>query len=119
MWSPASACIYSLGNPIDYKNMILSLRVGMEKPRDELLAKLVELQYERNDMNFIRNKFRVRGDVIEVFPAYSGENAIRIELFGDEIDRISTSTPPRGAAFHAPACGHLSRLRTTSFRRNR
>lgn len=83
------SCIYSLGNPIDYKNMILSLRVGMEKPRDELLAKLVELQYERNDMNFIRNKFRVRGDVIEVFPAYSGENAIRIELFGDEIDRIS------------------------------
>ena len=82
--------IYSLGNPIDYRNMIISLRVGMEKNRDELIKKLVDLQYERNDLNFVRNKFRVRGDTVEVFPAYSGENAIRIEFFGDEIDRISS-----------------------------
>lgn len=82
------SCIYSIGNPNDYKNMIISLRPGMEKPRDELLAKLVEIQYERNDINFVRDKFRVRGDTVEVFPAGSGENAIRIEYFGDEIDRI-------------------------------
>ena len=83
------SCIYSLGNPIDYRNMIISLRPGMVKPRDELLAKLVELQYERNDINFVRNKFRVRGDVVEIFPAYAGETVIRVEFFGDEIDRIS------------------------------
>ena len=82
--------IYSLGNPIDYRNMIISLRVGMEKNRDELIAKLVDLQYERNDLNFIRNKFRVRGDTVEIFPAYSGDTAIRVEFFGDEIDRISS-----------------------------
>ena len=82
--------IYSLGNPIDYRNMIISLRVGMEKNRDELIAKLVDLQYERNDLNFVRNKFRVRGDTVEIFPAYSHENAIRVEFFGDEIDRISS-----------------------------
>ena len=83
------SCIYSLGNPIDYRNMVISLRTGMEKSRDELIMKLVDLQYERNDINFIRNKFRVRGDTVEIFPAYSHENAIRIEFFGDEIDRIS------------------------------
>lgn len=83
------SCIYSLGDPIDYQNMVISLRTGMQKERDELLTKLVELQYERNDINFIRNKFRVRGDVVEIFPAYSGENAIRVEFFGDEIDRIT------------------------------
>ena len=83
------SCIYSLGNPIDYKNMVISLRTGMEKSRDELLRKLVDLQYERNDINFIRNKFRVRGDTVEIFPANSQENAIRVEFFGDEIDRIS------------------------------
>ena len=82
--------IYSLGNPIDYRNMIISLRVGMEKSRDELISRLVDLQYERNDLNFIRNKFRVRGDTVEIFPAYSHENAIRVEFFGDEIDRISS-----------------------------
>ena len=82
------SCIYSLGNPIDYRNMVISLREGMEKGRDELIHKLVDLQYERNDINFVRNKFRVRGDTVEVFPAYSMENAIRIEFFGDEIDRI-------------------------------
>ena len=83
------SCIYSLGDPIDYRNMVISLRTGMEKNRDELIRKLVEIQYERNDIGFARNKFRVRGDVVEVFPVYSNENAIRIEFFGDEIDRIS------------------------------
>ncbi len=82
------SCIYSLGNPIDYRNMVISLRTGMEKNRDDLIAKLVDLQYERNDINFVRNKFRVRGDTVEIFPAYSNENAVRIEFFGDEIDRI-------------------------------
>ncbi len=82
------SCIYSLGSPIDYRNMVISLRKGMAKNRDELIKKLVDLQYERNDVNFVRNKFRVRGDVVDVFPAYSYENAIRIEFFGDEIDRI-------------------------------
>ncbi len=81
--------IYSLGNPIDYRNMIISLRVGMEKSRDELIAKLVDLQYERNDLNFVRNKFRVRGDTVEIYPAYSNDVAIRVEFFGDEIDRIT------------------------------
>jgi len=83
------SCIYSLGDPIDYRNMVISLRPGMKKSRDELIQKLVEIQYDRNDINFIRNKFRVRGDVVEVFPANSNENAIRVEFFGDEIDRIS------------------------------
>ncbi len=82
--------IYSLGNPIDYRNMIISLRVGMEKSRDELIRKLVDLQYDRNDLNFTRNKFRVRGDTVEVYPAYSNDTAIRIEFFGDEVDRISS-----------------------------
>ena len=82
------SCIYSLGNPIDYRNMVISLRCGMEKSRDELIMKLVDLQYERNDINFVRNKFRVRGDTVEIFPAYSAENAVRVEFFGDEIDRI-------------------------------
>ena len=83
------SCIYSLGNPIDYRNMVISLRTGMEKNRDELIRKLVDLQYERNDINFVRNKFRVRGDTVEVYPAYSYENAVRIEFFGDEVERIS------------------------------
>ncbi len=83
------SCIYSLGNPIDYRNMVISLRAGTEKSREELIAKLVDLQYERNDINFVRNKFRVRGDTVEIYPAYSQENAIRVEFFGDEIDRIS------------------------------
>ncbi len=82
------SCIYGLGDPEDYKNLMLSLRVGMEKDRDEMLAKLVAMQYERNDINFVRNKFRVRGDVVEIFPSNNGENAIRVEFFGDEIDRI-------------------------------
>ncbi len=83
------SCIYTLGDPIDYKNMVISLRTGQTRDRDELIKKLVEIQYERNDINFVRNKFRVRGDVVEVFPVYSGDTAIRIEFFGDEIDRIS------------------------------
>ena len=82
------SCIYSLGSPIDYRNMVISLRIGMQKERDELIRKLVDLQYERNDINFVRNKFRVRGDTVEVYPAYSYGNAVRIEFFGDEIDRI-------------------------------
>ena len=90
------SCIYSLGNPIDYRNMVISLREGMTKTREELLAKLVQLQYERNDVNFVRNKFRVRGDIVEIFPAYSGENAIRVEFFDDEIDRLSTINPLTG-----------------------
>ncbi len=83
------SCIYSLGDPNDYANMMVSLRPGMEKDRDEVIKELVEIQYERNDINFIRGKFRVRGDVLEVFPAASGDKAIRIEFFGDEIERIT------------------------------
>lgn len=83
------SCIYSLGNPIDYRTMVISLRPGMEKSRDDLLKKLVELQYERNDVNFTRNKFRVRGDVVEIYATNSDENIVRVEFFGDEIDRIT------------------------------
>lgn len=90
------SCIYSLGDPIDYRNMVISLRPGMQKSRDELLKKLVQLQYERNDINFIRNKFRVRGDVVEIFPAASSDRIIRVEFFGDEIDRISEINPVTG-----------------------
>ena len=91
------SCIYSLGDPIDYKSMVISLRTGMEKSRDEFIQKLVEIQYERNDINFIRNKFRVRGDIVEIFPVYSNDTAIRVEFFGDEIDRISEINPLTGA----------------------
>ncbi len=90
------SCIYSLGDPVDYRSMVLSLRPGMVKKRDELLAKLVELQYERNDINFIRNKFRVRGDVVEIFTSGASETVIRVEFFGDEIDRISEIHPLTG-----------------------
>lgn len=83
------SCIYGLGSPIDYQNMVVSLRPGMEKDRDEIIHKLVDIQYARNDMDFKRGTFRVRGDVLEVFPVSSSENAIRIEFFGDEIDRIT------------------------------
>lgn len=82
------SCIYSLGSPEDYRANTLSIRKGTMFPRDEILAKLVEIRYERNDINFIRNKFRVRGDVIEIFPADSTDTAVRIELFGDEVERI-------------------------------
>ena len=90
------SCIYSLGNPIDYRNMVISLRPGMAKPMDELVLKLVELQYERNDINFTRNKFRVKGDTIEIFPAAASDYIIRVEYFGDEIDRISEINPMTG-----------------------
>ncbi len=83
------SCIYTLGDPIDYRSMVISLRTGMQKSRDELIEKLVSIQYERNDIDFSRNKFRVRGDVVEIFPVYSNENGFRVEFFGDEIDRIS------------------------------
>ncbi len=83
------SCIYGLGSPIDYKNMMLSLRPGMEKDRDEVIRKLIDIQYTRNDMDFQRGTFRVRGDVVEIFPANYGETAIRVEFFGDEVDRIT------------------------------
>ncbi len=83
------SCIYSLGSPIDYRSMVISLRPGIQKSRDELLHKLIDIQYERNDFDFSRNKFRVRGDVVEIFPANSSDTAIRVEFFGDEIERIS------------------------------
>ena len=83
------SCIYSLGDPIDYRTMVISLRPGMKKERDDVIKQLVNMQYERNDMNLVRNKFRVRGDVIEICPAYSDDKIIRIEFFGDEVDRIT------------------------------
>ena len=83
------SCIYGLGDPIDYKNMVISLRTGMEKSREELMRKLVEIRYERNDIDFSRNTFRVRGDTVEIYPVYWSGRAIRVEFFGDEIDRIS------------------------------
>ena len=83
------SCIYGLGSPVDYQNMVISLRPGMIKDRDEVVAKLIEIQYDRNDMDFHRGTFRVRGDVLEVIPAYESDVAIRIEFFGDEVDRIT------------------------------
>ncbi len=83
------SCIYGLGDPIDYNELVISLRPGMVRDRDSILKKLVEIQYERNDINFVRGKFRVRGDVLEIFPAESSDRAVRIEFFGDEIDRIT------------------------------
>ena len=82
------SCIYSLGDPAEYQNMLISLRPGMTLERDELLQRLISMSYDRNDMNFVRDKFRVRGDVVEIFPASSGDKAIRVEFFGDEIDRL-------------------------------
>ncbi|GGG01178.1 UvrABC system protein B [Paenibacillus albidus] len=83
------SCIYGLGSPQEYGSLLLSLRVGMEKPRNQILSRLVDIQYQRNDINFVRGTFRVRGDVIEIFPASQGEHAIRVELFGDEVERIT------------------------------
>ncbi|RRJ62230.1 excinuclease ABC subunit UvrB [Paenibacillus oralis] len=83
------SCIYGLGSPMEYRNLVLSLRVGMEKPRNQILSRLVDIQYQRNDINFVRGTFRVRGDVLEIFPASKGEHAIRVEFFGDEIERIT------------------------------
>ena len=90
------SCIYTLGDPIDYRSMVISLRTGMQKDRDELIKKLVEIQYDRNDVSFTRNKFRVKGDTVEIFPAYSSDSAYRIEFFGDEVDRISEIQPLTG-----------------------
>ena len=92
------SCIYGLGDPIDYANMVISLRPGQQRDFDDLLRKLTEIRYERNDLAFERNKFRVRGDSIEVFPVYSQDKAIRIEFFGDEIDRISEINTVTGNA---------------------
>ncbi len=83
------SCIYGLGDPIDYENLVVSLRPGMLKDRDEVMRKLIDIQYMRNDINFVRGTFRVRGNVLEIFPASSGENTLRVEFFGDEIDRIT------------------------------
>ena len=91
------SCIYSLGDPIDYRSMVISLRPGMQMERDELCKKLVTLQYERNDVNFVRNKFRVHGDIVDIYLAYMSELAIRVEFFGDEIDRITEFNPLTGA----------------------
>ena len=90
------SCIYSLGDPIDYRSMVISIREGMQMDREELMRRLVTLQYERNDVNFVRNKFRVRGDVVEINLAYASETAIRVEFFGDEVDRISEVNPLTG-----------------------
>ena len=83
------SCIYGLGDPIDYKSMVISLRTGQERSRDDLIRRLIEIRYDRNDLNFTRNNFRVRGDTVEIYPAYWSGRAIRVEFFGDEIDRIS------------------------------
>lgn len=90
------SCIYTLGSPIDYRTMVVSVRQGAQMSREELLAKLVSIQYERNDLSFTRNKFRVRGDTVEIFPAGATDRAIRVEFFGDEVDRISEFDPLTG-----------------------
>ena len=90
------SCIYGLGSPVDYKNMVLSLRPGMTKDRDEIVRRLIELQYDRNDLDFHRGTFRVHGDVVEIFPANWGDKAVRVELFGDEIDQICEFDPLTG-----------------------
>ena len=92
------SCLYGLGDPIDYKNMVISLRVGQEYPLDDVLKKLAEIRYERNDLDFSRNKFRLRGDTLEIYPAYWSGRAIRVEFFGDEIDRISEINAVSGVA---------------------
>ena len=92
------SCIYRLGDPIDYANMVISLRQGKAYPRDQLLRKLVEIRYERNDIAFDRNMFRVRGDTVEIYPVYANGYAIRVEFFGDEVDRISEINPVTGQA---------------------
>ena len=92
------SCIYGLGSPVDYKNMVISLRPGQEKDRDEVMRRLIDIQYDRNDMDFHRGTFRVRGDVLEIFPAMNTDTAVRVEFFGDEIDRISEIDVLTGAA---------------------
>ena len=92
------SCLYGLGDPIDYKSMVVSLRVGQEYPLDDVLRKLAEIRYERNDLDFSRNKFRLRGDTLEIYPAYWSGRAIRVEFFGDEVDRISEINAVSGMA---------------------
>ena len=92
------SCLYGLGDPIDYKSMVISLRVGNEYPLDDVLRKLAEIRYERNDIDFSRNKFRLRGDTLEIYPAYWSGKAIRVEFFGDEVDRISEINAVTGMA---------------------
>lgn len=92
------SCLYGLGDPIDYKSMVISLRVGQEYPLDDVLRKLAEIRYERNDLDFSRNKFRLRGDTLEIYPAYWAGKAIRVEFFGDEVDRISEINAVSGIA---------------------
>ena len=92
------SCLYGLGDPIDYKSMVISLRTGQSYPMDDVLRKLTEIRYERNDIDFSRNKFRVRGDTLEVYPAYWTGRAIRVEFFGDEVDRISEINAVSGIA---------------------
>ena len=91
------SCIYGLGDPIDYANMVISLRTGQQRDPEELMRKLIDIRYERNDIAFARNMFRVRGDTIDIFPAYSSDHAVRVEFFGDEIDRISDINVVTGA----------------------
>ena len=98
------SCIYGLGSPIDYQEMVISLRPGMIKDRDEVIHKLIDIQYTRNDMDFHRGTFRVRGDVVEIFPAYSGSEAYRVEFFGDEVDRITEIDGLTGE----PKLGHIA-----------
>ncbi|MGE4549515.1 MAG: excinuclease ABC subunit UvrB [Intestinibacillus sp.] len=100
------SCIYSLGDPIDYKSMVISLRPGMELRREQLLQRLIDIQYERNDIAFERNRFRVRGDTVEVWPVYSDSDCVRIEFFGDEIDRISQINPLTGTMVRE--LGHIA-----------
>jgi len=100
------SCIYGLGDPIDYSSMVISLRPGQERSRDELLKKLVSIRYERNDVAFERNAFRVRGDTVEIYPVYSRENAIRVEFFGDEIERISEINVITGSPLRT--LGHIA-----------
>ncbi len=90
------SCIYSLGDPSEYESLLVAVRPGMEMSRDELIERLVSISYERNDVNFIRNKFRVKGDVVEIYPASSKDKAFRVEFFGDEIDRVSSINPLTG-----------------------
>ena len=109
------SCIYGLGSPIDYQEMVISLRPGMEKDRDDVIRKLIEIQYDRNEMDFHRGTFRVRGDVLEIIPAYTENVAYRIEFFGDEVDRITeidvltgeikSSIEPCGNLSCFPLCG--------------
>ena len=100
------SCIYSLGDPIDYKSMVISLRPGMELGRDTLIRRLIDIQYERNDIAFERNRFRVRGDTVEIWPVYSDEDVVRVEFFGDEVDRISRINPLTGVALGE--LGHIA-----------